>query len=135
MSPKQKSYLKQSSTDPTTSSASSWGSLPVTLPMLKGSTELIIISVNTVRGTASHRKEWQVETSMSHYRLFRYAGCHMKTLTMTKRGKKKKKKGGKKRNLDPGAGCDMNLSLPLCCRPTHNCFLIFQSNEQMLCKI
>lgn len=28
-------YLKQSSTDPTTSSASSWGSLPATLPILE----------------------------------------------------------------------------------------------------
>lgn len=34
--PQALTYLKQSSTDPTTSSARPFGSLPVTLPILKG---------------------------------------------------------------------------------------------------
>ncbi|MEQ2161524.1 hypothetical protein GOODEAATRI_010446, partial [Goodea atripinnis] len=29
---------------------------------------------------------------------------------------------------------DMKPMLPLCCRPAHNCFLIFQANKQVLWK-
>lgn len=30
---------------------------------------------------------------------------------------------------------DINIIIPLCCRPADDCFFVFESNQEMLCKL